>query len=125
MPTPDFDVELLKALAEQPSVDVVTRLLLEGPLRQRDLVSDPGLSAVTVSRTLHALEKSGVVRTFGKRAPYEVVFPEKTEQILQAVADLADFILTDKKAAVTDRSKALRKASMERSATATARDETG
>jgi DNA-binding HxlR family transcriptional regulator len=124
MPQLPYDAEILKVLAEQSSLDIVTELLLNGPLRQRDFVSRLDLSAVTVSRSLNSLEKVGVVRTTGKRAPYEISFREKTEALLQAAADLASFVLTDKAAPVSARATALRKASMERAPINVARDST-
>ena len=105
-----------------PSLEIVQRLLLDGPLRQRDFVAVLSLSAVAVSRALNGLERLGIVRTDGKRAPYEVVYPDKTEELLQAAADLARFILADKLDAVDDRAKALRKGRMARSTLSTVRD---
>jgi predicted transcriptional regulator len=120
-----YDAEILKVLSEQCSLDIVTELLLNGPLRQRDFVVSLELSAVAVSRSLNSLEKVGVVRTSGKRAPYEIAFKEKTEDLLQAASDLARFILSGREVPVSARAAALRKARMERSPDNAARNNAG
>jgi len=118
------DAEILKVLAEQPSLDILRTILIRGPLRQRDFVAMLGLSAVTVSRALNSLERSGIVCTDGRRAPYSVVFEDKTEALVQAAADLSEFILTDQAASAKERAKDLRRRRMERSTQDAAQDGT-
>jgi DNA-binding Lrp family transcriptional regulator len=110
MPIAAHDVELLKVLTEQSSMDIVRLLLRDGPARQRDVAAELGLTAVVVSRALNGLERSGIVHTEGKRAPYEIVYPPKTEALVQAAADLSDFILRDMSSRARERAAELRKA---------------
>jgi predicted transcriptional regulator len=106
------DHELLKVLTDQSVLDIVRSLYIDGPQRQRDLVERLDVSAVVVSRALGNLVRVGMVVTDGKRAPYDLTYPEKTADLVGAVADLAAFILKDRSAQADTRADALRKARM-------------
>lgn len=122
MPIADHDVELLKILTEQSSMNIVRLLLHDGPARQRDVAEKLGLTAVTVSRALNSLERSGIVFTAGKRAPYEIVYRKKTEQLVQAAADLSDFILRDMSKRARERAAESRKVQLRDSALEVSRE---
>jgi DNA-binding HxlR family transcriptional regulator len=110
-PSMTSDVELLKAVADQASLDVVWQLL-NGPRRQRDLAVELGVSAVAVSRTLARLEKEGLVRRDGPRAAYDLTFPTQIRSLLEAATGLARQVATEAYEEARERDIALRKAGM-------------
>jgi DNA-binding HxlR family transcriptional regulator len=83
------DVEVLKALADVAAVDILARLV-DSAATQRELCEELGITQSTASRRLSDLERLGVVAHHGGHgAPYELVWPDRVEQLIRAAADLA------------------------------------
>lgn len=84
------DGRLLELLADEVCRAILRCLLgSEEPLTQRALTSSLALGSSTISRRMRELEDAGLVARASGHAPYRVLFPEKTRELLRAGADLA------------------------------------
>lgn len=89
------DVKIFQLLTDEVCCDLLRLLLAsEGPQTQQQLASVLELNSSTVSRKMAVLEGGGLVeRTGPRKAPYRILFPSKTRELLQASADLAKLAL--------------------------------
>lgn len=103
------DGKLYELLANSVSRELLARLVAaDGPRTQRQLTAETGLNASTISRRMGELENQGLVRRASAHAPYELIFPETTRDVLLAVQDLALMILERESDALRHQSQALR-----------------
>ncbi len=89
------DVKIFQLLTDEVCCDLLHQLLTGDDLQtQQQLATALDLNSSTVSRKMAVLEGEGVVERIGPRkAPYRVIFPSKTRELLQAGADLAQLSL--------------------------------
>jgi DNA-binding MarR family transcriptional regulator len=85
------DGKLYELLADEVCRRMLVALLENSErLTQRELISALGYNSSTVSRRMGDLEAAGLVSRSSSHAPYEVVFAEKTRELLLAALDLAE-----------------------------------
>lgn len=83
------DGKLFGLLADHPCRVILGGLLkAREPLTQRQLIAALGLSSSTVSRRLGELEDVGLVERASPRAPYHLVFEEKTRELMAIALEL-------------------------------------
>ena len=89
------DVKIFQLLTDEVCCDLLRLLLAsDDPQTQQQLALALDLNSSTVSRRMSSLENEGLVERIGPRkAPYRVLFPSKTRELLQACADLAELVL--------------------------------
>lgn len=108
------DVKIFELLTDEVRCDLL-RLLLrnEAPQTQQQLASVLDLDSSTVSRRMADLESAGLIERAGPRkAPYRILFPSKTRELLQASADLAQLVLEAQTATARGYAGDLRKEGM-------------
>jgi DNA-binding GntR family transcriptional regulator len=83
------DGKLFDLLADHPCRVILAGLLkARRPLTQRELIASLGLSSSTISRRLGELEDIGLVGRASPRAPYVLVFEDKTRELMATALDL-------------------------------------
>ena|ERR1700683_4822026 len=105
------DARLLRLLSDDLTVDVL-RLLLEAPSRHRDIAAKLKSTPAAVSRCVGGLEDAGLVRRESLRAPVELIFRDKTQELLLAAGALAAFALEEQARDASERVRRLRRQSM-------------
>jgi DNA-binding GntR family transcriptional regulator len=83
------DGKLFDLLADHACRVILAGLLkARRPLTQRELIASLGLSSSTISRRLGELEDIGLVERASPRAPYVLVFEDKTRELMATALDL-------------------------------------
>jgi DNA-binding HxlR family transcriptional regulator len=104
------DVNLLEALADQASIDLLRCLLhSDDPLTQGELAAKVEISSGLASKRMGMLELLGLVERPRSHGPYKLVLAAQTRALLDDVADLAASALRAREAAATSYARDQRK----------------
>jgi DNA-binding MarR family transcriptional regulator len=107
------DGKLFRLLTDDVCRDLLRLLLCsKDPQTQGQLALELGLNSSTVSRRMRVLEDAALVTRATPHAPYELLFPQKTRELLAAGVDLAALALSDQAAQAQSDAQELRKEGM-------------
>lgn len=107
------DGNLFELLADDVCRDLLRSMLREDePQTQRQLTAALSLNSSTISRRMGQLENLGLVSRASSHAPYEILFPSKTRELLLAAAGLARLSRERQAAEAAAHERDLRKESM-------------